>query len=137
MIATLALWVLAIYGLMTILLQWVKRNNEFFRKDKTWEVHLLLHNSEKNLEKTIRSLVQFSRLNGQPLRLIAHDYGSTDQTEKILAAFEKKHPYLFEKKRVVANDRFDLASMEKDSYADSRLTIDLRQELRDDSFQTT
>lgn len=134
MIATLAFWLLAAYGFIAILLQWMTRNNEYYQKAEVWEVQLLLRNSEMCLERTIRSLIQLSRLKGQPMRLIVYDYGSTDQTKQILAAFQKKHPYLFERAQIVAKESFEFVSIEND---DSRLTIDLRQGLDSGTFQTT
>ncbi|RKD22097.1 hypothetical protein BEP19_13590 [Ammoniphilus oxalaticus] len=126
MIATLILWLFAVYGVFTILFQWMMRYNPYARGREAWKVHLLVHNSEICLEGAIRSLVHLSRLKGQPLQLVVCDYGSTDQTERILRTFQKENPYLFDQIEVVTKGSYCLISMDETEKRDFWMTIDLR-----------
>lgn len=137
MIAMWVIWLLAIYGLTTILIHLFMRWNTFYEQEQEeLRVHLLLYNSEKCLEGAIRSLVHLSHLRGQPLHLIAYDFGSTDNTVKILNALQKENPFLFDQVQISNRGPFSLVTMDEEE--SQRLkTIDLRQGLRRGTIQTT
>ncbi|WP_240675890.1 glycosyltransferase [Ammoniphilus sp. CFH 90114] len=131
------IWLLAIYGLSTILVHLFVRWNEYFvQGEDELRVHLLLYNSEKCLEGSIRSLVHLSRLKGQPLQLIVYDFGSTDNTVKMLETLQKENPFLFDQVEILNRGPFHLVSMEEEQ-SQARLTIDLRQGLRRGTIQPT
>ena len=134
MIAMLTLWLLAVYGLSSILILAMMRWNPFYPDQKELKVHLLLYNSENCLEGTIRSLVHLSRLKGRPIILVVHDYGSTDQTERILQALQQDHPFLLKHVEIVTGGNVSLISLEQED--PHYMTIDLRQGLTGGTFQT-
>jgi hypothetical protein len=119
--------ILAIYGLCTILIQLLKRWNKYYANLEVMHVQLLLHNSESSLEGVVRSLVQLSLLEGRPLHLIVYDYGSTDNTTKILTTIQKTNPFLFEQIHRGSFRRPQLQWVNAEHISTPPLTIDLRQ----------
>lgn len=136
MIAMWVIWLLAIYGLSTILIHLLIRWNPYVKQgEEQLHVHLLLYNSETCLEGSIRSLVNLSRLKGQPLHLIVYDFGSTDNTVKILDTMQKEYPFLFEQVQMINREPLQLISADEKQHP--LLTIDLRQGLRREPIQVT
>lgn len=136
MIAMLGVWLLAVYGLSTILIHLMMRWNQYYQEQQELKVQLLVYNSETCLEGAIRSLVHLSRLKGRPIQMVVYDYGSTDQTELILKTFQKENPFLFDQVEVVTTGNYSLVSVEQENPS-SCITIDLRQGLRRETFQPT
>ncbi len=137
MIAMLVIWLLAIYGLTTILTHLMMRWNPYYKQgDDELRVHLHVYNSETCLEGAIRSLVHLSHTQGRPLHMIVYDYGSTDSSEQILGALQKETPFLFDQVEVVSRGQISLVSVDQEEPS-SHMTVDLRQGLRRESIQTT
>lgn len=126
MIAMLILWLLAVYGLSTVLIHGMMRWNRFNHAQQELKVQLLLYNSECCLEETIRSLVHHSRLQGRPIQLVIYDYGSTDQTQRILRNFKKENPFLVDQMEWVTSQDVHFISVKQEN-PHSYMTIDLRQ----------
>jgi len=135
-IAMLALWLLAVYGLSTILIHGMMRWNGYEQAQQELKVHLLLYNSENCLEGTIRSLVHHSRLKGRPIQLVVYDYGSTDQTERILQTLKRENPFLLDQVELVSGGDVSLISLKQEN-PHSYMTIDLREGAAGGTFQTT
>lgn len=136
MIATWVIWLFAIYGVSAILVHLFIRWNQYSKEgERELRVHLLVYNSEQCLEGSIRSLVNLSRLKGLPLHLVVYDFGSTDNTGKILDTLQKEHPFLFDHIEIVNRSPYQLLSIE-DSPTQPLLTIDLREGLGG-TIQTT
>ena len=131
MIATWVTWLLAIYGLAAILIQFFKKMNKYYDQVATLQVKLLVYNSETCLEGAVRSLANLSRLDGRPIQMLVYDFGSTDSTAEILYNLEKDHPFLFQHIDVITTEiqPYSLVSME-DKIGQSSVIIDLRQNLR-------
>jgi hypothetical protein len=116
-IAMWVMWFLAIYGLSAILIDLCKRWNAFGQQFQELKVQMLVYNSETNLEGAVRSIVSVSRLEGRPVHLTVYDFGSTDNTAKILEHLETYYPYLLQQVTVVSQEE-----VQKTDH-----TIDLRQ----------
>jgi hypothetical protein len=52
---------------------------------------VLLYNSEQTLEREVRRLIHVSLFRGEPFRISFVDFGSTDDTQKIKAVFEREY----------------------------------------------
>jgi hypothetical protein len=85
---TYLLWGLAIYGLTALCIQlkkWIYRPQHLSPK----HYYLLTYNSEHDIEWFLRSLSQWSKLEGQNMYLYIVDSGSEDDTISIVERLEK------------------------------------------------
>lgn len=80
---TLLLWVLALYGVSTLLIHIGKRLHHSRRKTG---IHYCLYtcNSQNSIEWMIRYLARLAFLEGRSFRFTVYDYGSSDDTLAIL-----------------------------------------------------
>lgn len=85
---TLALWLLAVYGIVAILVRvgkWLYQP----QKKRIAHYYLLTDNSQKDIEWCIRSLCHWSRLEGFEFRFYIIDKGSIDDTLPIVERLKK------------------------------------------------
>jgi hypothetical protein len=122
-------WLLAIYGVCTILIQFMRRFNKYYSNLEILRVQLLLYNSESSIEGVIRSLINLSHLEGRPLHLMVYDYGSTDSTKDILETLQKVNPFLFEQIHVGSTGKYHIHFVTVEEVSSAPMTIDLRQGL--------
>lgn len=94
MLKTWIIWLLACYGFAVLLIHFWRKWGYFYQGKHPLRVQLLLHNSQSSLEWIVRSLMQKSRVEGRPVELTVYDYGSTDDTPKILQLMQRKEPFL-------------------------------------------
>ncbi len=95
----LLVWLLAAYGCSSLLVELLKRCSlrlevQGNRRTSTIHYRLLLYNSEHLLEGVVRRLLFSSVVHGKPIRISFVDYGSTDDTRKIAAVWERSDPFL-------------------------------------------
>jgi hypothetical protein len=95
-IEDLLVWLLAAYGCSSLLVSLLDRFAiRSFERVGGPLIHyqVLLHNSEHALEGVVRRLMNASIMSGTPIRISFVDHGSTDDTLKITAIFERNYRY--------------------------------------------
>lgn len=127
---TLLLWVLAVYGLTAACIQlgkWLYRP----RKKENACYYLLTHNSQSEIECLIRSLVHWSRLEGQDFQIYIKDSGSEDDTLPIIELLERKGIHIQRLEGTDIGGRAvpcHLTSPKLRNEATEEIVIDLREE---------
>ncbi|GAA4718619.1 glycosyltransferase family 2 protein [Brevibacillus fulvus] len=124
MIEEFLLWLLAAYGCASLLVALLERMaRESFSTAERPFVHyeVLLFNSEQHIENVARHLIHSSRRKGVPIQISFVDYGSTDDTLKIMAVLERTQSYLTEER-------------EPDRKLTPPITIDLRRMAEQESI---
>jgi hypothetical protein len=96
-IEDLVVWLLAAYGCASLMVTLLSRCRfEAYVNGGEPLIHyqVLLYNSEHALEAVVRRLLFTSVLDGEPIRISFVDHGSTDDTLKIAAVFERNCSFL-------------------------------------------
>ncbi|NGQ95623.1 glycosyltransferase family 2 protein [Brevibacillus sp. SYP-B805] len=94
MIEDLLIWTLAAYGCATLLATLLSRygTNAVARSGEPLiHYQLLLYNSEQVLEREVRRIWNASFFRGEPVQISFVDFGSTDDTPRIKAIFERNY----------------------------------------------
>ncbi|MCF6093399.1 hypothetical protein L1765_05230 [Microaerobacter geothermalis] len=78
------LFLLAVYGLTSIVIQLISYFQWGFHPTTTKHYTLLIYQSQRNIEAVMRSLYSWSRLKGIPISITIIDFGSTDDSLKIV-----------------------------------------------------
>lgn len=96
MINDFLVWLLAAYGCSSLLVSLLARFAlRSYQRAGGPLIHyqVLLHNSEQTLEGVVRRLMNDSIMSGTPIQISFVDYGSTDDTQRIKAIFERNYRY--------------------------------------------
>lgn len=118
---TLLLWVLALYGVSTLLIHIGKRLHHSRRKTG---IHYCLYtcNSQNSIEWMIRYLARLAFLEGRSFRFTVYDYGSSDDTLAILE-YLKRDGLFIEVKLPGHQDGFNQWKKTDEAY----IVVDLRE----------
>jgi len=89
-IEELLMWTLAAYGCASLLATLLRRfGMRAVSNEPLIHYHILLYNSEQLFEREVRRLVSTSYWRGERLRISFSDYGSTDDTVKMIDIYER------------------------------------------------
>lgn len=122
------LYGLAIYGAVTLWVQLLRRWSWWAdRNGRPLHFIILLHNSQGKVEWIYRSLMQMSRLTGEPVSFTFIDFGSSDDTLRILRRLTRgKYQVQIQQRRLLPDEPFPLAELLASE--ERAICIDLRME---------
>jgi hypothetical protein len=104
----------ALYFILGFVLSWLSKWASIMEQDKAYErkrplqVQLILANSGEQLEYVLRHLMFYSKIKGIPVKVCPKDFGSKDETLRILDVFRRKYPGFIQEELEVVDYKMEL-----------------------------